>query len=95
MTALAPNPAVLTVDANGDVVKPQPQRRRRSGALAHLFIIALAVLWMIPLLWTVYTSLRPESDTNARGYFSFAHALTFQNFKDAWTQGQIPHYFWN
>jgi multiple sugar transport system permease protein len=95
MTTTTSGPDVLTVGSDGEVGTPAPQRRHRSGFMAHLFIVVLAILWMIPLLWTVYTSLRPESDTNAHGYFSFAHALTLKNFSDAWTQGQIPHFFWN
>lgn len=68
----------------------------RSGRIAtHAFLIVMAVLWLIPLLWTVYVSLRPESDTNQHGYFSIAHSLTFHNYSEAWTQGQLPHLFWN
>ncbi len=67
----------------------------RSGIGAHVVVFLLAVLWMIPLLWTLYTSLRPESDTNRYGYFSLAHSLTFSNYSDAWTQGQLLHFFWN
>lgn len=69
---------------------------RRGGRVAtHLVLLVLAVLWLLPILWAVYVSLRPESDTNKHGYFSVAHALTFQNYSDAWTQGQIPHFFKN
>jgi multiple sugar transport system permease protein len=83
----------LSIDTK--VIQPYVPRRHRAGISAHLFILVLAFLWLVPLLWTIYTSLRPEADTNANGYFSLAHSLTFQNFRDAWTQGQIPHFFWN
>jgi len=69
--------------------------RPRAGVPSNVFILVLAVLWLLPLLWTVYTSLRPESDTNVHGYFSLAHSLTFRNYSDAWTQGSMPTYFWN
>jgi multiple sugar transport system permease protein len=95
MTTLTSGADVLSVGPDGEVTKPHRQRRERSGILAHVFIIVMAILWIIPLLWTVYTSLRPVTDTNQHGYFSLAHSLTFKNFSDAWTQGQIPHYFWN
>jgi ABC-type sugar transport system, permease component len=39
----------------------------------HLFLLAMSVLWLIPLLWTLYTSLRPKADTDKYGYFSRAH----------------------
>ena len=73
-----------------------PVGGRRGGRIAtHAFLLVMAVLWLIPLLWTVYVSLRPESDTNQHGYFSIAHSLTFHNYSEAWTQGQLPHLFWN
>ncbi|MCW2597320.1 MAG: acbG [Jatrophihabitans sp.] len=57
--------------------------------------MVLAVLWMLPLLWTVFVSLRTESDTNAHGYLSWPRSLTLQNYSNAWTQGQILMHFWN
>lgn len=68
---------------------------RTGRAASSIFLFVLAFLWLVPLLWTVYTSLRPESDTNKYGYFSIAHSLTFSNYTDAWTQGQLLHFFWN
>ncbi len=94
MTVLA-TPPPGTDDA---VAVEQAERRQsepRSGLWAHVLIFLLAVLWLVPLLWTLYTSVRPESDTNRYGYFSLAHSLTFSNYSDAWTQGQLLHFFWN
>jgi multiple sugar transport system permease protein len=60
-------------------------RRKRYGT--HVFLLVMAVLWLVPLLWTLYTSLRPKSDTDKYGTFSIAHSLTFSNYSTAWTQG--------
>ncbi|MDQ6658643.1 MAG: carbohydrate ABC transporter permease [Actinomycetota bacterium] len=97
MTVLAVPPDTPQAGAVGAGAPiPPPQRRReRAGIGAHLVIIVLAILWMIPLVWTLYTSLRPESDTNKYGYFSLAHSLTLRNYSDAWSQGQLAHFFWN
>jgi multiple sugar transport system permease protein len=65
------------------------------GFGAHVFIFVLAALWAAPVLWTFYTSLRTQLDTNEHGYFSLAHSFTLQNYRDAWVQGQIPHFFLN
>ena len=73
----------------------RPPRRGRGRFATSTFVLVLAVLWMLPLLWTLYTSLRTEADTNAHGYLSWTHSLTFQNYSNAWTQGQIPLHFWN
>ena len=94
MTVLA-TPPPETEDAIEVVQAERRQGQPRSGVWAHLLIFLLAVLWLIPLLWTLYTSIRPESDTNRYGYFSIAHSLTFSNYSDAWTQGQLLHFFWN
>jgi multiple sugar transport system permease protein len=72
-----------------------PALQRRAGLASTIVVAVLAFLWLIPLLWTIYVSLRPESDTNKYGYFSLAHSLTFQNYSTAWTQGQIWHFFLN
>jgi multiple sugar transport system permease protein len=77
------------------VEAPRTEKKQRAGVVSTVFVIVLAVLWLIPLLWTIYVSLRPESDTNKYGYFSLAHSLTFANYSEAWTQGQLLHFFWN
>jgi len=47
----------------------------------------MAVLWLIPLLWTLYTSLRPNAVTAKYGYFSFVGGFTLENFDTAWRSG--------
>ena len=61
----------------------------------HLFLIVAALFWLTPLVWTIYTSLRPYSDTAERGYVSLPGTLTFKNYTDAWTNADMPHYFLN
>jgi multiple sugar transport system permease protein len=72
------------------------KRRLRPGRFGlHAFLIAISALWLFPLLWTVYTSLRPYGDTARDGYVSIATSLTFQNYFNAWDQGRIPMFFLN
>ena len=47
----------------------------------------MSVLWLIPLLWAMFTALRPKADTDKFGYFSFGGAFNFENFVTAWNQG--------
>ena len=61
----------------------------------HAFLIVVAVLWLAPVIWALYTSLRPYSETAEKGYVSLPDTLTFDNYTNAWTQGEIPHYFLN
>ena len=67
----------------------------RTRVVSYVFLSITATLWLIPLVWTLYTSLRPEADTNKFGYLSTGGAFNFDNFSQAWTQGQFAHYFVN
>ncbi len=68
-------------------------RRPRYGT--HLFLLFMAALWLAPLLWTLYTALRPKAVTDKYGYWSLRGPLNLDNFSTAWTQGQLPTYFVN
>jgi len=71
------------------------RRGRRTNARLHVFLTVICILWLIPVLWALYTALRPYSDTAAHGYVSIAHSLSLVNFKNAWTQADLPHYYIN
>jgi multiple sugar transport system permease protein len=63
--------------------------------ILHVFLISVSLLWLFPLLWTVYTSFRSYTDTAEHGYVSLATSLTFDNYVNAWDQGRIPMRFLN
>ena len=66
---------------------------RRRVAL-YVFLTGLAVVWLFPLAWGIYTALRPFSDTQRNGYISLPSTLNFDNFLNAWSQGEFQlHYF--
>lgn len=69
------------------------RRRRLPGVALYAFLTFLAILWLVPLAWAIYTALRPFSDTQAHGYISLPGALTFDNFLNAWTQGEFALHF--
>ncbi len=76
------------------------RERKRAGirwprVWLHAFLIVAAVLWLAPVLWALYTSLRPYSETAEKGYVSLPDTITLDNYTNAWTQGEIPHYFLN
>ena len=68
---------------------------RLSRVALHAFLITTAVVWLTPVLWAVYTSFRPYSDTSQYGYTSLPHTLSIVNYRHAWDQGQVPLHFWN
>lgn len=73
----------------------QPGRRHKRHYGTHLLLLALSVMWVIPLLWTLYTALRPKADTDRYGYFSFGGRFGFENFQNAWVQAGLGKYFVN
>jgi multiple sugar transport system permease protein len=70
-------------------------RRRPRHLGTYLFLTVMAVMWLIPLLWAVYTSLRPKADTDRYGYFSIAGRFDLGNYFAAWNQGGFAGYFLN
>jgi multiple sugar transport system permease protein len=72
------------------------RRRIRWGrAGLHVFLIATSLLWLFPLAYAIYTSLRPYDETARRGYATLPDVLNLDNYITAWNQAQIPHYFLN
>ncbi|MGW2895515.1 carbohydrate ABC transporter permease [Streptomyces sp. NPDC001212] len=69
--------------------------RPKRQTARHIMLGGTALLWLVPLLWAVYTSLRPYSDTARHGYLSWPHSIGLRNFSDAWNQSGMPHFFWN
>jgi multiple sugar transport system permease protein len=70
-------------------------RFRWQRLFLHVFLIGLALVWLFPILWTLFTALRPYGDTIADGAVSFPKTLNFDNFVTAWTVGDLPKYFVN
>ncbi|OLB81872.1 MAG: ABC transporter permease [Actinobacteria bacterium 13_2_20CM_2_71_6] len=71
-------------------------RRLRPGRVAlHAFLAGTSLLWIAPVAWTFYTSLRPYGDTAEHGYFSLARGVSLINYRRAWTEGDLPRHFVN
>ena len=72
-------------------------RRIRPGRIAlHAFLIAMVVLWLFPLFWAVYSSLRPIGDTILHGYVSWpSQGLSLTNYTTFWTEADLPYYYLN
>jgi len=72
--------------------KPKAGPRR---IILHAFLFLVALLWISPVLWAIFTAMRPYADTAAHGYVSWPHSFNFDNFRNAYTQADLPHYFLN
>jgi multiple sugar transport system permease protein len=91
MTAQAP-PRPAVVPRPAPVIK---KRVKPARLLLHVFLALTAVVWLLPLLWAVYTSLRPYEETASRGFLTLPEKITGENYATAWAQAQFPHFFWN
>jgi multiple sugar transport system permease protein len=89
----------VTAEAIEQVTRPTVQHRKRrmtpGSVLAQIFMIAMAILWVAPIVFAIYVSLRPQTETDRLGYVSIAHKLSFKNFTDAWSQGDMWRFFLN
>lgn len=87
---------MVNVDTSADHSVRGTGRGGRVGRIvAQLFLLVMAVLWITPLVFAIYVSLRPERETNRLGYVSIAHTLTLKNFTTAWKQGEMWQFFLN
>lgn len=83
------------------VARAQTATRARSGRLRprrialYGFLSFMAVTWLFPLLWAVYTSLRSYADTQLNGYVSLPNGLTLDNFTSAFSAGDFPQFYLN
>jgi multiple sugar transport system permease protein len=68
---------------------------RPGRLLLHAFLALTALVWLAPVVWTAYTSLRPYSDTVKHGYFSVGGSFGLENYARAWRQAELPRYLLN
>ena len=66
-----------------------------SRIILHVFLIITALVWLAPVAWAVFTSFRPYADTAKNGYVSVPNSLSLDNYRNAWSQAEIPLHFWN
>ncbi|MFG2310575.1 carbohydrate ABC transporter permease [Streptomyces sp. NPDC048566] len=68
---------------------------RPARLLLHVFLVVTSLAWLAPLLWAVLAALRPYAETSDRGYVSWPHALSTDNFTTAFRQSDMAHYLGN
>jgi multiple sugar transport system permease protein len=75
------------------------EKRRNSQKIKDRFISAFigifAIVWLFPIAWTLFSSLRPYKDVRANGIFSFPKELNLENYSEAIRRMELPQYFWN
>jgi multiple sugar transport system permease protein len=59
------------------------------------FIGVFAIVWLFPIIWTIWSSLRPFAEIQAGGVFSPPQQLGLQNYTAAIARMDLGVYFWN
>ena len=75
--------------------KEYKNKQKRHDALISAFIGLFAIVWIFPILWTVWTSLRPYQDIIENGVFSFPKHLNLHNYLEAFRLMNIFRYLSN
>ena len=72
------------------------KRKKKKHILAQTTLAVLSVLWLVPIVWTFYISLRPYEDTqSSESLMGWPKHLNFDNYTRAWQQSDFLHFFIN
>ena len=70
-TTAPPVPPVTTTSRPVEKGPSGGVLNRRRGKVATVIMLVLAIVWLFPLLWSLYNSFRSYSYTQTNGYLSF------------------------
>lgn len=78
----------------GRIPTARGPRRVGFSALHHVILAAWALIVILPLLWTVYTSLKTSQEI-LTDPFGLPASLQWENYSLAWSEARIGQYFLN
>jgi sn-glycerol 3-phosphate transport system permease protein len=78
------------------VAAPLATRREIGPKLAYLIVVVSALFWLVPFLWMLVASVRPQA-FGGPGMASLLPdtAPTLKNFREAWAAADFPLYYFN
>ena len=74
---------------------PRPGSIKPGRILAYTLALAFALLWSMPLIWSVIASLRPPNEPFARGHIWFGSTLSLHSYIRAFNLAPFVLYFRN
>ena len=75
--------------------KKYRNRQKTKDRIISIFIGFFAIVWLFPIAWTFWTSLRPYQDIIESGVFSWPENLNFRNYTEAFRLMDIMQYMAN
>lgn len=73
----------------------RPTRLRPSQIVLLAGLSLLALIWLVPFIFVIVTSLRPQGDLLSRGAFTLPSEIRWSNYSKAWQIGNFSTYFRN
>lgn len=67
----------------------------KKDLLISFFLTVFAIAWLFPILWTIWSSLRPYSDVLSNGLLSMPSKLSLENYAEALRKMAVVKYFIN
>lgn len=89
------------MSVNQEVLQEQGKKKKKLHAqdikdrFISIFIGIFAIAWIFPIIWTLWSSLRPYKEIRQGGVFSPPQELGLFNYAEAVDRMQLPQYFWN
>lgn len=78
----------MNVSIDNSVVEKDKTKRKVIHGLIYAFLIILALIYLLPLLWVVLTSLKDDAILMTSPW-AFPEHLMFENYSYAWTMGHL------
>lgn len=79
-----------------DLQRPAERvKRRRQSLLIQAGLIVLAALWLIPVVWTLSISFRPENSIQANLSFMLPLPFTLENYEFVFSSSRLLRWFVN
>ncbi len=61
----------------------------------HFFLATMGIIWMIPLVVSLYSSFRPFLTTQTDGFLSLGGEFSLDNYRTALSEGDFIDKYWN
>lgn len=63
--------------------------------ILYIILIAATIVWLIPIIVAVLTSMRTNDDIMMRGFLALPETISLASFSEAWDRGGLQHYIPN
>lgn len=70
-------------------------KKKMTASLRYLVLGVFAVIQIFPFLWLVLFSFKTDSEIHNKSALALPESFHWQNYVDAWVQGNVGRYFLN